>query len=180
MGGWEMQFVIITGMSGAGKSCALNTFEDLGFYCVDNMPITLIPKFAELALASGERYKNVALVTDVRAGNGAEEMFEELEEILPESLHYQVIFLDASTQTLINRYKETRRSHPLSRGGRIDEGIERERHILRLLKQQADYIIDTSKLLTKDLRKELEKIFVDDQEFQNLMISVLSFGFKLS
>lgn len=173
-----MRMVIVTGLSGAGMSTALNMFEDMGYYCVDNMPISLIMKFAELVYAHEDGYSNVALGVDIRSGKGLEELENVLEGLVNNRFYYEILFMDASDEVLLKRYKESRRSHPLAKTERIDKGITLERKRLEFLKKQADYIIDTSTLLTRELKQELEKIFVLDKKFSNLMITVLSFGFK--
>ena len=173
-----MKLVIVTGMSGAGKTIALKILEDLGFYCVDNLPISLVDRFAELIMESSGDIRNVALGIDIRSGEELPRLSETLDKWSKEHVPYEILLLDASDQILINRYKETRRKHPLSGAGRIDEGIIKERSRMEFLKEKADYIIDTSQLLTKELRRELEKIFLHDQRYQNLFITVLSFGFK--
>lgn len=173
-----MRMVIVTGLSGAGMSTALNMFEDMGYYCVDNMPISLIAKFAELVYANENGYSNVALGVDIRSGKGLEELENVLEGLVNSRYYYEILFMDASDDVLLKRYKETRRTHPLAKTDRIEKGICLERKRLEFLKKQADYIIDTSKLLTRELKKELEKIFLEDEKFSNLMVTVLSFGFK--
>ncbi len=173
-----MRFVIVTGMSGAGKSTALKMLEDMGYFCVDNLPILLLKKFAELACDLGSEIEKVALGVDVRSGQALGELEQELGEIAMEGFQYEIVFLDASDSVLVKRYKETRRSHPLSRGDRVDKGIALERAKMGFLKKHADYIIDTSQLLTRELHQELGKIFVWNQEFKSLVITVLSFGFK--
>ncbi len=173
-----MRFVIVTGMSGAGKSTALKMLEDMGYFCVDNLPILLLKKFAELACDLGSEIEKVALGVDVRSGQALGELEQELEEIAMEGFEYEIVFFDASDSVLVKRYKETRRSHPLSRGDRVDKGIALERAKMGFLKKHADYIIDTSQLLTRELHQELGKIFVWNQEFKSLVITVLSFGFK--
>lgn len=173
-----MRFVIVTGLSGAGKSMALKTLEDLGYFCADNIPLPLVEKFAELSTAPESEYNKVALGVDVRAGIEGDRMQRVLERLAMEGISYEILFLDASDSVLLKRYKETRRSHPLARGSRIDEGIRQERLAMAFLKAQADYIIDTSTLLTRELRSELEKIFVNSLEYRNIYITVLSFGFK--
>lgn len=173
-----MRFVIITGMSGAGKSTALKMLEDMGYFCVDNLPIALLGKFAELAGAPGGEINKVALGVDIRSGQALGELETELEKLTIKGLSYEILFLDASDSVLVKRYKETRRSHPLAKGGRVDKGIQEEREKLAFLKKHADYILDTSQLLTRELNQELDKIFMQNQEFKNLMITVLSFGFK--
>lgn len=165
-------------MSGAGKSTALKMLEDMGYFCVDNLPILLLKKFAELACDLGSEIEKVALGVDVRSGQALGELEQELEEIAMEGFQYEIVFLDASDSVLVKRYKETRRSHPLSRGDRVDKGIALERAKMGFLKKHADYIIDTSQLLTRELHQELGKIFVWNQEFKSLVITVLSFGFK--
>lgn len=173
-----MRFIIVTGMSGAGRSTSLKMLEDMGYFCVDNLPILLLKKFAELACDLGSEIEKVALGVDVRSGQALGELEQELEEIAMEGFQYEIVFLDASDSVLVKRYKETRRSHPLSRGDRVDKGIALERAKMGFLKKHADYIIDTSQLLTRELHQELGKIFVWNQEFKSLVITVLSFGFK--
>ena len=174
-----MRFVIVTGMSGAGKSTALKMLEDMEYFCVDNLPVQLIDKFAQL-LGDGVpgEIEKVAIGVDVRSGKALGGLEKVLENIRLPGNGVEVLFLDADDATLVKRYKETRRSHPLSGAGRVDEGIRREREQLKFLRNYADYILDTSKLLTRELKAELERIFVDNREFKNLMVTVLSFGFK--
>lgn len=174
-----MRFVIVTGVSGAGKTSALKMLEDMNYFCVDNLPILLIEKFTSISLdMNSEEIRNVALGVDVRSGQALDELEQVLDNMREAGYDYEILFLDAETNVLIKRYKETRRNHPLAAGDRIDIGICREREKLAFLKTRADYIIDTSNLLTKELRREMEKIFIENQEFKSLMISVLSFGFK--
>ena len=173
-----MRFVIVTGMSGAGRNTSLRMLEDAGYFCVDNLPISLMGKFSELVYSGTSEITKVALGIDVRNGQALSELQHSLEELTMAGYTYEILFLDASDNVLIKRYKETRRNHPLAGDGRIAEGIERERERLTFLKKQADYIIDTSSLLTRELKLELDKIFVQNREFRNLVISVLSFGFK--
>ena len=173
-----MRFVIVTGMSGAGKSTALKILEDVGYFCADNLPIPLVEKFAELACASDSKYDKVALGVDIRNGEAIRGMQEVLEQLMIRGISYEVLYLDASEPALLRRYKETRRSHPLARNGRVDEGLRMERVAIGFLKERADYIIDTSNLLTRELRSEMEKIFVNSKEFRNIFVTVLSFGFK--
>ena len=168
-----------TGMSGAGKSTALKMLEDAGYFCVDNLPVPLIPKLAELVVVPGAEMNKVALGVDIRIGHS----FEELEQVLLEldgaSVKYEILYLESSDDVLIKRYKETRRFHPLSgNSGRVDKGIEKERERLVFLKKKADYLIDTSHMLTRELKRELNKIYVQNKEYNNLYITVLSFGFK--
>lgn len=171
-----MRFVVVTGMSGAGKLTAQKMLEDMGYYCVDNLPVQLIVKFAEL-LYDSERDK-VALGIDVRADQSFDEVKQALDEIKEKGYGYEMLFLDASNKTLLKRYKESRRNHPLSMGGRVEEGIDRERMILEETKANADYVIDTSHLLTRELREELENIFIKNENYKSLMVNITSFGFK--
>ena len=173
-----MKIVIVTGMSGAGKSTALNVLEDEGYYCVDNMPISLIIKFADLAASQEEGYSDIALGIDIRSGNALNELDEVLQKLEARRYNYKILFLDSSDDVLVKRYKETRRTHPLAKDDRVDKGISLEREQMTFLKERADYIIDTSQLLTRELKQELEKIFVKDKGYSNLFVTVLSFGFK--
>ena len=174
-----MRFVIVTGVSGAGKSTALKMLEDARYFCVDNLPIQLLEKFASLLPEiHGEDVQNVALGIDARSGRALDELEVVLDRMKEAGYEFEILFLDAEDNVLVTRYKETRRSHPLAMTGRVDEGIRIEREKMHFLKERADYIIDTSYLLTRELKQEVEKIFVDNQEFCNLMVSVLSFGFK--
>lgn len=173
-----MRFVIVTGMSGAGKSTALKMLEDAEYFCVDNLPIRLISKFAQLTLESASEIKKVALGIDVRSGRALSRMDAELELLTQEGISYEILYLDAADEVLVKRYKETRRTHPLAGKERMETGIHLEREKVEFLKERADYIIDTSQLLTRELKAELDKIFVNNQSFRNLMITVLSFGFK--
>ena len=173
-----MRFVIVTGMSGAGRGTSLRILEDAGYFCVDNLPISLIEKFSELIYSGTSEISKVALGIDVRSGKALNELQHTLESLTASGYHYEILFLDASDEVLVKRYKETRRNHPLAGEGRIAEGIAEERERLVFLKKQADYIIDTSNLLPRELQLELDKILVQNQEFKNLVITVLSFGFK--
>lgn len=173
-----MKPVIVTGMSGAGKTVALKMLEDMGYYCVDNLPIPLMEKFAQLILDSSGQHNSVALGIDIRSGEELSTLGGIFHNWQEKGIPFQILFLDASDAVLIKRYKETRRSHPLSGNGRVDQGIGKEREKLAFLKKKADVIIDTSKLLTKELRQEIEKIFMEDQSYGNLFVTVLSFGFK--
>lgn len=173
-----MRFVIVTGMSGAGKSTALRMLEDMGYFCVDNLPVQFIGKFAELINMPSSEVGKVALGIDIRSGRALNEMERILAEMKAAGFNYEILYLDASDDVLVKRYKETRRSHPLASHGRVDRGIELERNRLTFMKKQADYIIDTSLLLTRELKGEIEKIFVNNQKFSNLFVTILSFGFK--
>ena len=173
-----MRFVIVTGMSGTGKSTALKMLEDMGYFCVDNLPIPLLPGFVQMLENTDTEMKKVALGLDVRSGQDLTGLRENLEEMDRNRVGYEILFLDANDAVLVKRYKETRRQHPLSGSGRVDTGIAKEREKILFLKMKATYILDTSKMLTRELRIELEKIFVDGQSFCNLYITVMSFGFK--
>lgn len=174
-----MYFLIISGMSGAGKSRAVATLEDLGYYCVDNLPITLIPRFAEICLAATERYKNVALVTDVRVGGDFQQLFDSLDSIREMGCDYRILFLDTDTATLIRRFKETRRKHPLmERGESMVSAIERERELLSSLKGRADFVVDTTGLSAMGLREHLLRLFSTTDDKCAFEVIVQSFGFK--
>ena len=173
-----MRFVVVTGMSGAGKSTALKMLEDMGYFCVDNLPIPLLPGFVQMLQNTDTEMKKVALGLDVRSGQDLSGLKENLEAMDRDRIGYEILFLDANDAVLVKRYKETRRQHPLSGSGRVDTGIAKEREKILFLKMKATYILDTSKMLTRELRIELEKIFVDGQSFCNLYITVMSFGFK--
>lgn len=165
-------------MSGAGKTAALKMMEDMGYYCVDNLPTPLIGKFAELAYEKNSELQKVALGVDIRSGQGLQELHSIFEQLKKNQLSYEILFLDADDTVLVKRYKESRRNHPLAMDDRVDKGIQLEREKLAYLKEHADYIIDTSRLLTRELKGELQKIFIRNQDFQNLFISIVSFGFK--
>lgn len=174
-----MRLVIVTGLSGAGKSTALKMLEDDGYFCVDNLPIPLVRKFVSLMSGSQEEdIQNAAIGIDARSGRALEELAEVLDRVESEGQKFEILFLDAEDRVLVKRYKESRRSHPLAMKGRVDDGIRLERQKMKFLKERADYIIDTTHLLTRELKKELDNIFVDNGRFCNMVISVLSFGFK--
>ena len=173
-----MRIVIVTGISGAGKSTALKMLEDVGYFCVDNLPVPLLPTFMEMLILPGSEYTKVALGIDIRSSLKFAQLQESLEKLREKGVKFEILFLDASDQALIKRYKETRRSHPLAGEGRVDKGIDEERKRLVFLKQQADYIIDTSQMLTRELRSEIHKIFVENKNYKNLYVTILSFGFK--
>lgn len=174
-----MRLVIVTGMSGAGKSTALKMLEDMGYFCVDNLPVPLIPKFAELLGVPGTEMNKAALGVDIRSGQSFHELEKVLEELDGAQCEYEILYLESSDDVLVKRYKETRRFHPLSGNDcRVDEGIKKERELLGFLKKKADYLIDTSHMLTRELKAELNKIYVQNKEYKNLYITVLSFGFK--
>ncbi len=173
-----MRMVIVTGMSGAGKSTVMNMLEDVGYYCVDNLPVFLLGKFHEIWKNSMGEIEKVALGIDIRSGETLAELDEILASMEKGNDLYEILYMDASDATLIKRYKETRRNHPLSAGGRVEDGIALEREKLAFLKDRATYIIDTDNLLVRDLKTEIEKIFVENKKFNNLYINILSFGFK--
>lgn len=173
-----MRFVIVTGMSGAGKSTALKFLEDSGYYCADNLPVPLISKFVELLMLPDNEIEKAALGVDVRTGHSFDELGEALDELKKMGVAYEVLFLESSDEVLIKRYKETRRIHPLAGEGRVDVGIAREREALKPIKQQADYIFDTSQTLTRELKASLDRIFINNKAYKNLFVTVVSFGFK--
>lgn len=174
-----MRLVIVTGLSGAGKSTALKMLEDARYFCVDNLPIPLVGKFVSLMSGSQEEdVQNAAIGIDARSGKALEELEVVLDKLKAEGHTFEILFLDAEDKVLVKRYKESRRSHPLALNGRVDDGIRQERRKTEFLRKRADYIIDTTHLLTRELKKELNNIFVDNGKFSNMMISVLSFGFK--
>ncbi|MEI3319843.1 MAG: RNase adapter RapZ [Eubacterium sp.] len=173
-----MRFVIVTGMSGAGKITALKIFEDNGYYCVDNLPIDLIENFADLLFSQTSEKNKVAIGVDIRSGNYLDRINEVLENLRIKDQNYEILFLDCNNSTLIKRFKETRRSHPMGDADSVENEINTERKKLAFLRKQADYIIDTSNLLVRNLRTEIEKIFVMNKEYRNLFVTIMSFGFK--
>ena len=173
-----MRFVIVTGMSGAGKSTALKMLEDMGYFCVDNLPIALVTKFGEMLTTPDSELNRVALGIDVRSGEALDGLEQHLKELDEKGISYEILFLDAKSDVLVKRYKETRRQHPLGGIGHVDVGIAKEREKISFLKLRATYILDTSKMLTRELKAELEKIFVEGKDFKNLYVTVMSFGFK--
>ena len=174
-----MRFVIVTGLSGAGKTQATRNLEDLGYFCVDNLPPTLIPKFAELCIQSDGKIEKIALVIDIRGGKFFDALFESLKYLQDNDFPYEILFLDASDEVLVKRFKETRRTHPLAQEGRVIRGIALERQKLREVKNRADMIVDTSKMEIKDLRAKINEIYGEMEiERSGLSIAVLSFGFK--
>lgn len=173
-----MRFVIVTGMSGSGKRTAMKMLEDVGFYCVDNLPVPLIEKFVDLIATPNSEINKVALGLDVRADQSFDDAQRILEQLKETGYVFEILFLEASDAVLLKRYKETRRLHPLSPEGRVEEGVQKEREILQGIKQKADYVIDTSNLLTRELKEEIDHIFVRNEEYNSLMVNILSFGFK--
>ena len=173
-----MRFVVVTGMSGGGKSTALRMLEDVGFYCVDNLPVPLIEKFVELIAMPGSEVSKVALGLDVRADQPFEDAQKALMKLRENGYSFEILFMEASDQALLKRYQETRRLHPLSPGGRVQDGILKERKILEAIRGRSDYVIETTNLLTRELKEEIDRIFVQNEEYNSLMVTILSFGFK--
>lgn len=173
-----MRFVIVTGMSGSGKRTVLKMLEDIGFYCVDNLPVSLIEKFMELTATPNSEISKVALGLDVRTDQSFEEITRVLDQLRQKGYQFEILFMDADENALIKRYKESRRVHPLAVDDRVEAGVRREREILRDVRRNADYVIDTSNLLTRELKEELDRIFVRNEEYNSLMVTVMSFGFK--
>jgi len=174
----NFRLVIVTGMSGAGKTQVVRAMEDLGYFCVDNLPPTLIPKFAELCVQSDGRVSKIALVVDIRGGEFFDTLVQILEDMEKQGYVYEILFLEASDETLIRRYKETRRRHPLATHGRLSEGIARERDRLEHIRGRATHIIDTSDLSTAQLMQKVAALFATDRECERMIITVVSFGFK--
>lgn len=173
-----MRFVIVTGMSGGGKRTAMKMLEDVGFYCVDNLPIQLMDKFIELVTMPNNGIQNVALGIDVRTDQNFEDVLKILSDLRDAKYQYELVFMEASDSVLIKRYKESRRLHPLATDGDIAKGIEKERQVLACVKEQADYVIDTTNLLTRELKEEIDRIFINNEAYNSLMVSIISFGFK--
>ena len=174
-----MQFILVSGLSGAGKSKVATNLEDLGFYCVDNLPSEMIPQFAQLCLATKGRYEKVALVTDVRASLSFDVLFQSLEALDKLNLRYSILFVEATTEALVKRFKETRRLHPLMRDGTpMLEALERERTLLEPVRNRANVIIDTSSLSTGRLRGLLIDMLGGGLRQRAMTVSVVSFGFK--
>lgn len=173
-----MEYVIVTGMSGAGKSTALKIMEDIGYFCVDNFPIPLLEKFVEFADSGETQYQKIAFGLDIRSGESLKYLDQIITNLRMNGHMIRILFMDASDQVLVKRYKETRRAHPLAGTDRVEKGIEQERRQISFLKEMADYIIDTSQLLTRELKAEISKIFEQNQDYKNLFVTILSFGFK--
>ena len=173
-----MVLLIVTGMSGAGKSTVLKFLEDIGYYCIDNMPPALIPKFAELVFRPCSDVEKVALGVDIRSRKLFEDFFPQLDTMQDFLPNYSILFLEASDEVLLKRYKETRRNHPLSPADRIMEGIGRERDMLAKIKASAHHIIDTGHFLPRQLKEKINMIFLENRDFGSLSVTLLSFGFK--
>ncbi|OGO77325.1 MAG: RNase adaptor protein RapZ [Clostridiales bacterium GWB2_37_7] len=173
-----MKFLIVTGLSGAGKSLSIKYLEDFGYFCVDNLPPALIVKFAELWSQSKSTSENIALVIDIRGGKFFDQLQVSLEELKNAGFDYEILFLEASDEILIKRFKASRRQHPLAVDGRIIRGIKAERRKLEHIKSKASFIIDTTNMLPSDLKDEMKHLFVEGGKSEGINISVVSFGFK--
>lgn len=173
-----MQLIIVTGMSGAGKSTVLKFLEDYGYYCVDNMAPVLLPKFIDICSLPGSEIEKIAFGIDIRGGKLFNDLFSVLDALSSGNQQYDVLFLESCDDTLVKRYKETRRSHPLAKNERIEVGIERERELMAEVKKRAHHILDTSYFLTRQLREKVAEIYIQNKNFKSLTITVLSFGFK--
>ncbi len=173
-----MQFIIVTGMSGAGKSTVVHILEDIGYYCIDNMPPTLITNFVTLCQNSNINLDKIAFVVDARSGEKVMRLADEITEFRNSGNHCEVVFLEASDETIIKRYKETRRKHPHAKDGSLTDGIKIERRLLAEIRDKSDYIVDTTGLLTKQLREQILSMFEDRQKYKSINVHVMSFGFK--
>ena len=173
-----MRFVVVTGMSGGGKSTVLKMLEDTGFYCVDNLPISLVEKFVELISMPNSEVSKVALGLDVRSDQSFEDATRILAQLKEKGYAFEILFMEADERVLIKRYKESRRIHPLAMDGRVEDGVRRERQVLENVRKNADYVIDSTHLLTRELKEELDRIFVQNEEYNSLMVTIMSFGFK--
>ena len=174
------RFVIVTGISGAGKSSVLNILEDLGYFCADNLPVSLIQTFTQLVLkGNDEKLKRVALGVDVRSTENPGDLKDVFEKMREEEIPFEILYIDASDEAIVKRYKETRRLHPLAgKKGRIEDGLKKEREQLGFLKEQADYILDTSNMLMRELTRSVSKIFTEETSENRISLTILSFGFK--
>lgn len=173
-----MRFIIITGISGAGKSLVAKYLEDSGFFCIDNLPPLLMPKIAEICRQSYGKMEKIAFVIDIRGGELLNDFFPGLEELKQAGHTYEILFMEASDRVVIKRYKETRRAHPLAQEGRLLRGINEERRVLQKIKEKADYVIDTSNLTPRLLKEEITNIIGENKTFTGLIINLISFGFK--
>ncbi len=173
-----MRFLIITGISGAGKTQAMHFLEDIGYYCIDNMPVAFLLPFAKMCSEESENLKNVAIVIDSRSGDDLLEIEKQLDKLSTNGLRYEILFLEANDNAIVKRYKETRRTHPLSPKGSINEGIMLEREKLSFLRAKATHILDTSELLTKELKQSIINLYGDSDASNYFKVQVQSFGFK--
>lgn len=173
-----MRFIVISGVSGAGKSLAVRYLEDMGFFCVDNLPPSLIPKFAEICTNVKGKMEKIALVIDIRGGDLLKDLFPGLSALSDAGINYDILFLEAADEVLINRFKESRRNHPLAPEGRLILGINKERSILEPIKEKANLIIDTTNLSARQLKEELQKVLIEGKSYKSLIVSIISFGFK--
>jgi len=174
----DFRLVIITGMSGAGKTQVVRAMEDIGYFCVDNLPPALIPKFAELCVQSAGTVNKVALVVDIRGRQFFDTLIHVLEDMEKQGFLYEILFLEAAEQTLIRRYKETRRRHPMAPQGRVSDGIVQERQRVSQIRGRATHIIDTTDMSTAQLREKIGMLFAQESEQERMAINILSFGFK--
>ena len=173
-----MRFIIITGISGAGKSMVARYLEDAGFFCIDNLPPMLMPKIAEICRQSYGKMDKIAFVIDIRGGELLNDFFPGLKELREAGHTYEILFMEASDRAVVKRYKETRRAHPLAPEGRLIKGINEERRVLRKIKEQASFVIDTSNLTPRQLKEEINNIIGENKTFKGLIINIISFGFK--
>jgi len=173
-----MRFIIVTGLSGAGKTLVIHYLEDMGYFCIDNLPPKLMPKFAELCYQSQGKVDRIAIVVDIRGGRFFDDLSECLDIMKQNGYAYDILYLEASDDALVRRYKESRRVHPMSKEGRLIEGIQMERDRLKNLRKSATNIIDTSNLQPKQLREVVRELVSDDNDYEGLIISIISFGFK--
>lgn len=174
-----MNFLIVTGLSGAGKSMAVNALEDIGFFCIDNIPIALLPRIVDFALQGENQLSRVAVVMDVRGVRNSDQLEQALADLDAKKIEYEILFLDANSQTIQRRYKETRRQHPISVTDHvsIEEAIERERRLLQPLRNRAKYVIDTSLLSAAQNKERVCSLFLDKGKCP-MALTVVSFGFK--
>lgn len=172
-----MKAIIITGLSGAGKTQAMDCLEDMGYYCIDNMPPALIKSFIDLT-ANGKGIDKAAFVIDVRGGKLFNDFKEALDELRQNGIEYKILYLEASDRVLMRRYNETRRNHPLSEGGPVAAGLARERERLEVLRKEADYVIDTSNMKSAQLWSEIKHLLTSGENNKSFIINIMSFGYK--
>lgn len=173
-----VRFVIVTGMSGAGRGSVLRMLEDIGYLCIDNLPVQMIPGMTKAFMEEARQVDGVALGIDIRNLEGISQVEDTVLAMKEAGYHYEILFLEADNNVLIKRYKETRRNHPLALQGRVDKAIEAERAELSDIKKYADYILDTSHMLIRELKQEIDKIFLEKGEYENFFVTIVSFGFK--